>query len=409
MMTLFRLSIALSVLLLPAGLAAQNPLAPQSDPYSGVFQNDQMKLELNRGSGEYGGVIQFQGQTLPLKGRIQDGALQGSFESNGQSFNFRATRKGGQLTFQTDGASYVLESGNTAQAAKSNDVAPESLVGSWQSERGIVRINADGTANIGKQSHRYTVASNVITFTGGAEPIRVPFQLAGETWIWNFPDATLKLTRVSGAATAATAPVAAGSKLTGAWQGPNGTVQIDPGGTLVFNGDSYRYTQSGNYLTITGQGQTFLVAVQQAGDSMTWQISGKTWTFTRGAAGAQAATAGAAGGAVLPELVGTWCQSSFLNNSAGTYGRSTCFTLYPNGTYKFGGESSASGQNGGAASSNSDTGTWTATANSFTANSSRSGVHVYRMEKRNHPKNNDAMLVMDGTPFTTTTLRPPWP
>lgn len=340
-MTPLRLTIAWAMLLLTAALPAQNPLTPQSDPYSGVFQNEQMKLELNQASGEYGGVIQFQAQTLPVKGRIHDGALPGSFESNGQSFSFRATRKDGKLTFQTDGATYVLEIATAPQSARSRNVAAGSLVGSWQSDRGILRINADGTANIGMQSHRYTVASNVITFTGGAEPIRIPFDLAGDTWTWNFPDAKLTLTRVNTAA--ASSP--AGSKLTGAWQGPNGTLQIDPGGTLVFNGDSYRFTQSGNYLTITGQGQTFLIAVQQTGDSMTWQISGKTWTFTRGAAGTQVATT--TGGGVLPELVGTWCQMAYLNNSAGTYGRSTCFTLRPNGTYQYGGESSAGGQNHG--------------------------------------------------------------
>ena len=52
------------------------------------------------------------------------------------------------------------------------------------------------------------------------------------------------------------------------------------------------------------------------------------------------------GGDVPVELVGTWSQSSYLNNGAGTDGRRTCFTLRPNGTYPHGGESSSSGQNG---------------------------------------------------------------
>jgi len=43
-------------------------------------------------------------------------------------------------------------------------------------------------------------------------------------------------------------------------------------------------------------------------------------------------------------------------------------------------------RNGGTASASGDTGTWMATAISITANSSKSGVHVYRLENRNSPQ-----------------------
>jgi hypothetical protein len=248
------------------------------------------------------------------------------------------------------------------------------------------------------------VTGNTITFAGAAgESIQVPFELAGNTWTWKFPDGQLVLQRVGSGTEAA--------GVTGNWQGPNGSVQINLDGTATVAGVPYRYTRAGNQMTLTGPDGTFVAAVDQQGDSMTWVINGRTLQFQRAAA--TWAVGGATGsGGILPELVGKWCDSTYMNNSTGTYGRSACFTLLADGSYQYASDFSATGQvTGGAygtASDGSDAGTWTATATSITANSRKTGTRTFRLEKRNHPKTGDPMLVLDGTAFTTAYQKAPW-
>jgi hypothetical protein len=170
----------------------------------------------------------------------------------------------------------------------------------------------------------------------------------------------------------------------------------------------YRYTQSGNQLTLAGPDGTYLAAVQQNGDSMTWLVNGKTLNFQRAAA---TWTIGGAGG-ILPELVGKWCQGNYVNNNTGSSGRSTCITLLADGSFLYSSEGDTSGRVAGGAfgtaSANGDSGTWSATADTITSTSKTTGVKTFRLEKRNHPKTGDPMLVIDGTEFTTAYQKTPW-
>jgi hypothetical protein len=151
-----------------------------------------------------------------------------------------------------------------------------------------------------------------------------------------------------------------------------------------------------------------MAAVQQSGDSMTLLINGKTLSFQRAAA---TWAIGGAGG-ILPELVGKWCQSSYLNNSAGTYGHSTCITLLADGSFQYASDSGSTGRTGGAAygtaGAGNDSGTWTATSNTITSNSRQNGSRTFRLEKRNNAKTGDPMLVIDGAEFTTAYQKAPW-
>lgn len=377
-----------------------------ADPFQGSYQNDQLKLDLARKGAEYIGAIVMSGQTFPVKAKSAGGKLTGTFESAGQSYAFQATRNGNQISLTTDGTTHVLEKAGGASSPPANPGTAPAVAGEWQSPSGVVRVNADGTATIGDKAHRWTLDGNVITFSGNGESIRVPFELAGNSWTWKFPDGQLALTRITGSTGATPSPATKG--ITGSWQGPSGSVQINVDGTATIGGVMYRYSQAGDQLTLAGPDGTFVATVQQSGDSMTWLINGKTLSFQR------AASTWALGGAggVPPELVGKWCQSTYLNNSTGTYGRSACFTLLADGSYQYASDFDAGGQvTGGAygtSSANSDSGTWTATANSITSTSKKTGVRTFRLEKRNHSKTGDPMLVLDGTEFTTAYQKAPW-
>jgi len=343
-------------------LPAQNPLALLGDPFSGTFQNDQLKIELALKGAEHSGTIQIGGQSLPVKAKAAAGKLAGTFESGGQTYTFQATRSGSQITLITDGVTHVLEQAGAA--------APP-VVGDWQSPTGAVRVNADGTAAINGRAHRWTIEGNVITFAGNGESIKVPYEMGGNTWTWKFPEGQLVLTRMS----------AGDNDIAGSWQGPSGSVQINLDGTATVGGVAYRYTQAGNQLTLGGPDGTFVAIVQRAGDTMTWLVNGKTLMFQRAAA--MWAVGGGSG--ILPELVGKWCQSN-----------GACFTLLADGSFQY------------AAPEVSDGGTWTATPDSITTTSKKTGTKNYRVEKRNHPKTGAPMLTLDGAEFTTAYEKGPW-
>ncbi len=381
-------------------LYGQNPLAMAADPFGGTYQNEQLKLELTRKGQEYTGVILLGGQSLPVKAKATVGTLAGTFESQGQTYSFQAKRSGSQLTLTTDGATHVLERAVAASAAITSSAPAPAVVGDWRGQNAIVRVNADGTATIGAKSHRWTLDGNVITFSGDGEPIRLPFEMAGNTWTWKFPDRQLVLTRAGSANTSVVGIV-------GQWQGPTGAVQFNPDGTATVGGLVYRYSQTGDQLTLQGADGTFVATLQIVGETMSWVVNGRTLGFQRVAA----PVAGAVGG-IMPELVGKWCQATNLNNSSGTFSRSACITLLADGSFAYASDFGATGQvSGGAygtASDNNDTGTWTATPNSITSNSKKTGVRTFRLEKRNHAKTGDPMLVLDGAEFTTAYQKPPW-
>jgi hypothetical protein len=396
----------LGLVLCVAGANGQNPLAMATDPFSGSYQNEQLKLELTRKGAEYGGAITLGGQLLPVKAKAVAGVLSGTFESQGQAYSFEARRTGASLSLTTDGTTHVLQrAGAVAPVVSAAPATAPAVVGTWQSPTGVVRVNADGTAAIGDKTHRWSLEGNVITFSGNGQPIRLPFEMAGNTWTWKFPDGQLVLTRVGG--TAAVNPAVVTGGLIGVWQGPSGNVQFSADGSATVGGLVYRYSQAGNQLTLAGADGTFVATLEIVGDTMTWLVNGKTLSFQRGAA---VATGGAGG--ILPELVGKWCEATNLNNSTGVYSRSACVTLLANGTYEYASDFGATGQLPGGAygtsSDSNDLGTWSATATTITSTSKKTGVRTFRLERRNNPKTGDAMIVLDGTEYTTAIRRPAW-
>ena len=88
-----------------------------------------------------------------------------------------------------------------------------------------------------------------------------------------------------------------------------------------------------------------------------------------------------------------------------------CFALNGDGTYHYHSETSSSGNANGAwgtASQSDDYGRWSVTGNTLTGTSNTGRVATYTFEKRNHPKNNDPMLVINGEAFVTYFQKPPW-
>ncbi|MGI9167571.1 MAG: hypothetical protein ACR2G5_14545 [Pyrinomonadaceae bacterium] len=200
--------------------------------------------------------------------------------------------------------------------------------------------------------------------------------------------------------------------LFGRWQSSEATVQIKADGTLDLNGTSYRYSVKGNTITLSSSEGSAQFPFQLSGDTLQVLVDGRTVLYRR-VTGERAENLGAenfdaAAGGNPANLFGKWCYLSNVNSSSGGRMSNRCFTLYGNDTYEYYSETTSSGPVASSASQESDSGTWTATGTTITRNSRTLGSETYSLEKRNHPKTGDPMLVLDGDAYVTYSPRAPW-
>lgn len=204
------------------------------------------------------------------------------------------------------------------------------------------------------------------------------------------------------------APVEPTPGLVGEWQASDGVLTLGADGTALWGPNRYRYVVKGNQIIASGGPEGNQVfPFQLNGDSLTLLIEGTPVRLTRRLPG-QAPAARASG--VAPELVGKWCKvTNFSATNGGAYNSSACVVLNGNGTFVYGAETDSYNPNGGVTSQTADSGTWTATANSITANSRlRGGTVTYRLDRRNHPKTGDPMIILDGDAYVTFYQKAPW-
>jgi hypothetical protein len=109
-----------------------------------------------------------------------------------------------------------------------------------------------------------------------------------------------------------------------------------------------------------------------------------------------------------PELVGKWCYLANIQANDGGRMSERCFVLNGDGTYQYHSETSNSNPYGGSHSETNDSGRWSATATTITAQSNSGETNTYSLEKRNHPKTGDPMLIVDGDAFVTFYQRQSW-
>ena len=300
--------------------------------------------------------------------------------------------------------------------AVSSAIAQErGIVGSWQSpDVGLkVTLNADGTGVLDGTPIKYSVRGtqlivdeagmvntysfkledNVLTVSGGnlATPLRFVRESNSGGFAKRKPDETGR--KSSGG-------------LVGHWKSSEATVQIKDDGTLILNGSPFRYVVKGNNIIIGNDEGMMQFPFRLAGDTLNVEVDGRTVVYRR--LNEDEAQTAASSGANPPELVGKWCYMSNVNATGGGRMSNRCFTLYANGTYDFYGETSSSGPVASSASQESDSGTWSVSGGTITAHSRSRGTLVFPLEKRNHPKTGDPMLVLDGDAYVTYSPRQPW-
>lgn len=214
------------------------------------------------------------------------------------------------------------------------------------------------------------------------------------------------------------AAAAQGSKeaeasLIGYWKSDEATVELRAKNVAIFNGQQLEWAANDKMIALANDEGTMTFPYVLKGDVLTvWveerkviykRIDAKDAVNSRPSVSNPRAT-----GSISQDLVGKWCYSANVNAIGGGRQSDICFTLKADGTYEYYGEASNSNVYGGSNSQSWDYGRWSATATTLTAHSNSGKTTTYSLEKRNHPKTGDPMLMVDGDAFVTFYQRRPW-
>lgn len=303
--------------------------------------------------------------------------------------------------------------------SRKNNVSSE-IVGRWKSDKGILEFSDDGMMTINGEQIPYKINGSAITVSSPQGSLNFPFRISGDQLVMGASGKQVVYTRIAGGNNfngderneRSFSNKQSKGGIVGHWQSDEATVEIRGNGTLTINGEQYAYKASDSAITISSDEGSMSLPYQLSGDKMIVNVQGRRVVYTR-IAGSGGVNSGLEtnnrSGGVLPELVGKWCYIASVNPSSGNMRTSErCFTLHANGTYEYYGENYTSGGGGAYSSATSDSGRWSATATSITSYSNRNGTTTFRLEKRNHPKNNEPMLILDGEAFVTFYKKQPW-
>jgi hypothetical protein len=203
--------------------------------------------------------------------------------------------------------------------------------------------------------------------------------------------------------------------LAGKWISSDGSeLLLNSNGKGSLAGDAFTYKHTASNLTAYNEyGESITYSYKINGTKLT--VSGGDFdypvTFTRSSAGNTSAAV--KNGSTDQSIVGKWCWVNVANTSYNnSSSHSRCIVIHANGTYEYSGESAYSGDGGsytyGANSQQSDNGTWSLNGNTITIVSQRDGKQVLPFQKKNHPKNGDPMIVIDGDAYVTFYQKNPW-
>ncbi len=209
-------------------------------------------------------------------------------------------------------------------------------------------------------------------------------------------------------------------QLQGYWKSTEAIIEFKPGSRVTINDAEYDYAVVGSTIIVSNNDGEMEFPYKLSAGVLTVWVEMKKVVYSRltdaeiaklkkdSGSGPVAARGGSAAGGVPQELVGKWCYQANVTAVGGGRQSDICFTLKADGTYDYYGDASNSNVYGGSNSQSWDYGRWSATATTLTARSNSGKTTTYTLEKRNHPKTGDAMLMVDGDAFVTFYQRPSW-
>lgn len=204
------------------------------------------------------------------------------------------------------------------------------------------------------------------------------------------------------------------SVLMGHWKSDEAVVEFRPKNVAILNGQKLEWAANEKIIALASDEGTMTIPYVLKGDTLTVWVEERKVIYKRIDAdearnSSPSVSNTLAPGSVPQDLVGKWCyQANVQSQGGGGRQSDICFILNANGTYQYSGETTSSNIYGGTSSQSRDSGRWSATANSLTAHSNSGKTTTYSLERRNHPKNGDPMLIVDGDAFVTYYQKRPW-
>lgn len=282
-------------------------------------------------------------------------------------------------------------------------------------------LNADGGGTFDGDKIKYTAQSGKLSLTivAEAETLIYNYVLEGNSLTVSGGDleGSVVFTRAGSSQTPGAKPVASVSSnsIVGSWSGNNETIEFTKAGQCLYQGQTFNYQLANNNVTVITQQGNLVMPYTVNGNQLSLTINGQTFYYTKSDSATTPAAATNTGGKgnIAQELVGKWCYVNVNSYNNGGSSSEQCITLKADGTYEYYSESSRSvntnAYSGGTNSQNSDRGTWSYDGTRIHYTSSQgAGSGSYALEKRNHPKNNDPMIVLDGQTYVTQYQKAPW-
>lgn len=273
-------------------------------------------------------------------------------------------------------------------------------------------LNKDGSGELDGEAIRFTVSGNKLIMDLPEETITYTYVLQGNSLVVSGGDLEEAITFVRENASQETAkknvPM---TNLIGVWSAQGETLEFKSNGQCIYLGNTFSYNQTDKLLTIvTSQGNAQF-SYRLEGDKLHLGANGEEIVYTKGGQSGNTITQ-STNSSIDPSLVGKWCWTNTTTTNSGGSSTSECIVLQANGTYQYAAERSMDTNTstfyGGTSSQSSDQGRWWVQGNRIYYDSQTRGKGSYQLERRNHPKTNEPMIVLDGDTYVTFYQKAPW-
>ncbi len=326
----------------------------------------------------------------------------------------------------------LLSACTFAQIGSKVQISKPQLTGKWSNnEFGfamVLELNTDGSGNFDGEKITYTNSTSALTIKQDGETTVYKYVLQNNKLILSGGDLDAPITFSKGTSSTTsnlTIPTNFSTNTTktngntpanllGTWSVNGESVVFKNDKTGTYNGNPFSYSVSGNTLTTSDNTGSTVFNFSVNGNNLTLIGVGVKVVMQRGNANVSQSNTydNNTSGGIDQSIVGKWCWVNASSTYSSSSSSSKCIVISGNGSYEYYAEGSISGYGGGgyggSSSQSSDRGTWRLEGNRIHVQSKAEGYKVYSFEKRNHPKNGDPMIVIDGDNYVSYYQKAPW-
>lgn len=278
-------------------------------------------------------------------------------------------------------------------------------------------LNKSGEGELDGEAIRFTVSGNKLIVDVSGETISYNYVQQGNTLTVSGGDLeqAMQFTRADAAdreGKAQTTASAVNKNIIGIWSAPGETLEFKADGKCIYLGNTFSYTQSDKIIAIISTQGNAQFSYRVEGNQLHLMANGQEVVYTKGETNNNAISSFSDAKNIDQSLVGKWCWTNTTTTNTGGSSNSECIVLQANGTYQYAAERSMDTNTnaiyGGTSSQSSDQGRWWVQGDRIYYDSQTRGQGSYRLERRNHPKTNDPMIVLDGDAYVTFYQKAPW-